>query len=108
MLKSYNYLTLPYGLGAFKAPLKNHDFSRVRSSFIVGLRSQKIFPLTLLGRGGAESARTFFRWQFLHEKRGLEVPNFLLFLIHYELSVSEKRNFFWFFTVFWSELERTG
>ena len=35
--------------------------------------------LTLLGRGGAESARTFFRWQFLHEKRGLEVPDFVTF-----------------------------
>ena len=29
--------------------------------------------------GGAESARTFFRWQFLHEKRGLEVQNFVTF-----------------------------
>ena len=28
---------------------------------------------------GAESARTFFRWLFLHEKRGLEVPNFVIF-----------------------------
>ena len=34
--------------------------------------------LTLLGRGeGAESAHTFFRWLFLHEKRGLEVQNFV-------------------------------
>ena len=29
--------------------------------------------------GGAESARPFFRWLFLHEKRGLEVPNFVTF-----------------------------
>ena len=29
--------------------------------------------------GGAESARTFFRWLFLHEKGGLEVPNFVTF-----------------------------
>ena len=29
--------------------------------------------------GGAESARTFFRWLFLHEKRGLEVQNFVTF-----------------------------
>ena len=35
--------------------------------------------LTLLGRGGAESARTFLRWLFLHEKRGLEVQNFVTF-----------------------------
>ena len=35
--------------------------------------------LTLLGRGGAESARTFFKRPFLHEKRGLEVPNFVTF-----------------------------
>ena len=35
-------------------------------------------PLTLLG-GGAESARPFFRWLFLHEKGGLEVQNFVTF-----------------------------
>ena len=35
--------------------------------------------LTLLGRGGAESARTFFKRPFLHEKSGLEVPNFVTF-----------------------------
>ena len=35
--------------------------------------------LTLLGRGGAETARTFFRWLFLHEKRGMEVQNFVTF-----------------------------
>ena len=35
--------------------------------------------LTLLGRGGAESARTFFKRPFLHEKRGLEVQNFVTF-----------------------------
>ena len=35
--------------------------------------------LTLLGRGGAESARTLFNRPFLHEKRGLEVPNFVTF-----------------------------
>ena len=29
--------------------------------------------------GGAESARTFFNRPFLHEKRGLEVPNFVTF-----------------------------
>ena len=37
------------------------------------------FLLTLLGRGGAESARTFFRWLFLPEKMGLKVRNFLTF-----------------------------
>ena len=35
--------------------------------------------LTLLGRGGAESARPFFTWLFLHEKRGLKVSNFMTF-----------------------------
>ena len=35
--------------------------------------------LTLLGRGGAESARTFFIWLYLNEKRGLEVPNLVTF-----------------------------
>ena len=35
--------------------------------------------LTLLGWGGAESARPFFNHPFLHEKRGLEVPNFVTF-----------------------------
>ena len=29
---------------------------------------------------GAESAWTFFRWLFLHEKRGLDVQNFMTFL----------------------------
>ena len=29
--------------------------------------------------GGAESARTFFKWLFLHEKRGLEVQNSVTF-----------------------------
>ena len=29
--------------------------------------------------GGAESARTFFKHPFLHEKRGLEVQNFVTF-----------------------------
>ena len=28
---------------------------------------------------GAESARPFFRWLFLHEKRGFEVQNFVTF-----------------------------
>ena len=35
--------------------------------------------LTLLGRGGAESARPFINCPFLQEKRGLEVPNFVTF-----------------------------
>ena len=38
-----------------------------------------IHLLTLLGRGGAESARTFFNRPLLQEKRGLEVPNFVTF-----------------------------
>ena len=29
--------------------------------------------------GGAESARTFFRWLFLHVNIGLEVQNFVIF-----------------------------
>ena len=29
--------------------------------------------------GGAESARTFFNHQFIHENRGMEVPNFVTF-----------------------------
>ena len=34
--------------------------------------------LTLLGQGGAES-ETIFKRPFLHEKRVLEVPNFVTF-----------------------------
>ena len=40
-------------------------------------RSDKCF--NPIRAGGAESARTYFRWLFLHEKRGLEVLNFLTF-----------------------------
>ena len=29
--------------------------------------------------GGAESGRTFFKWLFLHEKRGMEFLNFVTF-----------------------------
>ena len=32
-----------------------------------------------IGAGGAESARTIFKRPFLHEKRVLEVPNFVTF-----------------------------
>ena len=58
--------------------------------------------LTLMMQGGggtAQSARTFFRWLFLHEIRGLEVRNFLTF--------PDSLKTFWklFFTVFWCDLE---
>ena len=56
-----------------------------------------LFALTLLGRGRAESAHTLFRWLFLHEKRGLEVQNFVTF--PYSLWTFRKSNFFLFFTV---------
>ena len=35
--------------------------------------------LTLLGRGGGGISPHFFRWLFLHEKRDLEVQNFVTF-----------------------------
>ena len=50
--------------------------------------------LTLLGRGGAESARPFFRWLFLHEKGVWRPKISWLFLIHYELSENQKKMFF--------------
>ena len=62
--------------------------------------------LTLLGRG-AESARTFFRWLFLHEKGGLEVPNFVTFPNSLWTFRKAKKNF-WFFTVFWGNLKGAG
>ena len=39
----------------------------------------ELIVLTLLERGGAESARTIFKRPFLHEKRVLDVPNFVTF-----------------------------
>ena len=54
----------------------NSDLFHWREPYL--WRGQK-YMLTLLGWGGAESARTFFRWLFIHEKRGLEVQNFLTF-----------------------------
>ena len=61
------------------------EFERVEIPFIIALwifvsSLAKIGKfLTLLGWGVAESARTFFGWLFLHEKRGLEVQNFVTF-----------------------------
>ena len=46
--------------------------------------------LTLLVQG-AQCAHTFFRKLFLHEKRGLEVQIFKLFLIHYKLSENQQK-----------------
>ena len=54
----------------WKKPFGNHIliiFTLKKDFF-----SHLIKSLTLLGRGGAESARTFFNRPFLHEKRGLE------------------------------------
>ena len=38
--------------------------------------SQKINPIRA---GGLNQPALFFRWQFLHEKRGFEVPDFVTF-----------------------------
>ena len=47
------------------------------------LTEVKYFPRSIIFNpiraGGAESANTFFNHPFLHEKRGLEVPNSLTF-----------------------------
>ena len=48
---------------------------------------------------GAESARNFFKCSLFHEKRGLEVPNFVTF---------PNSLFFWVFTVFLDDLEGAG
>ena len=48
----------------------------------------------------------FFQAAIFHEKRGLEVQNFLIFLIHYRLSENQKK--IWFFTLFWGDLEGVG
>ena len=77
--------------------------------FSLRCRIRKILTfihLTLLGRG-AESASSFYRLLFLHEKRGLEVPNFVTFPIYYELLEKQKK-IFGFFTVFWGDLEGAG
>ena len=55
--------------------------------------------LTLL-IGRVQCACTFFKRQFLHEKKGLEVQNFLTFpdsLLTFRKSNKE----FWFFSLFW-------
>ena len=57
--------------------------------------------------GVAESARPFFRWLFLHEKRGLEVQNFLTFP-NSLWTFRKSKIFFWFITVFWGDLEGAG
>ena len=49
--------------------------------------------LTLLGWGGAESARTIFNRPFLHEKRCLEVPNFMTFPNSLRIFRKAKNNF---------------
>ena len=51
--------------------------------------------------------RTFFRWQFLHEKRGLEVPDFVTFPNSLWTFRKAKKKF-GFFTVFWGDLEGCG
>ena len=48
----------------------------------------------------------FFKWIFLHEKRGLEVRNFLTFPNSLETFRKSKKNCF--FTVFWGNLEGAG
>ena len=50
----------------------------VRPRFKSELQRKFFKDLTLLG-WGAESARTIFKLPFLHEKRVLEVPNFVTF-----------------------------
>ena len=57
-------------------------------------------PLTLLVRG-AQYAHTFFRRLFLHEKGvwRYEFLEFSKFIINL---------FFWFFTVFWGDVEGAG
>ena len=62
--------------------------------------------LTLMVRG-AHCALTFFRPLFLHEKRGLEVQNFLTFP-NSLWTFRKSKIFFWFFTVFWGDLEGAG
>ena len=60
--------------------------------------------LTLLVQG-AQCARTFFRRLFLHEKRDLESQIPWLFLIHYELSENQKKN--WIFCKFIMNQEKS-
>ena len=56
---------------------------------------------------GAQCAHTFFRRLFLHEKRGLEVQNSLTFF-NSLLTSRKSKLFFWFFSVFWGNLEGVG
>ena len=55
--------------------------------------------------GGAESARTFFRWLFLHEKRGSEVQNFVTFPNSLLTFRKSKKKFLVFHSVFLGDLE---
>ena len=68
------------GKKASKADNIKESQSTLRNQIRLSVSSTK--TLTLLGRGWLGvwgSAHTFFKRPFLHEKRGLEVPNFVTF-----------------------------
>ena len=65
-------------------------------------------PLTLLERGGGLNQPALFSNVHFSMKKGFWRSQISwLFLIHYELSDNQKK-IFWFFTVFWGDLEGAG
>ena len=68
------------------------------ANFVRGSIEVTFMQLLTLMVGRLDCAITFFRWLFLHEKRGFEVSN--------SISESKKKNCF--NTVFWGDIEGMG
>ena len=92
------------------------EFSKnFQRNVIAGFLTQKHFQLfkrqfcflTLLGLGGLKQPVLFSDGYFSMKKGVWRSQISWLFLIHYELSENQKI-FFWFFTVFWGDLEGAG
>ena len=56
---------------------EKHPRQFVAMKHVINASTRGVNPIG--AGGGAESAHTFFKHPFLHEKRGLEVPNFVTF-----------------------------
>ena len=56
--------------------------------------SDQVFINPIRVGGLNQPTHTFFKRPYLHEKRGLEVPNSVTFPNHYELSENQKKILF--------------
>ena len=71
--------------------------------YVLSLKTRIFNPI---GAGGTMFP-TFFKRLFLHEKRVLDVPNFLTFP-NSLWTFRKSKKIIWFFTMFWGDLEGVG